>query len=36
MAQAINENEEEAAKGKKKKPVEIIEKMVVGRLQKKN
>ncbi len=34
MAQAINENEEEAAKGKKKKPVEIIEKMVVGRLQK--
>lgn len=34
MAQAMNENEEEAAKGKKKKPVEIIEKMVVGRLQK--
>jgi translation elongation factor Ts len=34
MAQAVNENEEEAAKGKKKKPLEIIEKMVIGRLNK--
>ena len=34
MAQAVNENEEEAAKGKKKKPMEIIEKMVIGRLNK--
>lgn len=34
MAQAVNENEEDAAKGKKKKPMEIIEKMVIGRLNK--
>ena len=34
MAQAINENEEDAVKGKKKKPMEIIEKMVIGRLNK--
>lgn len=34
MNQALNENEEDAKAGKKTKPVEIIEKMVAGRLQK--